>query len=242
MAAGLERQTKAKCLCRPKQPDWPARGRIPEPDRAVFARRGQHPAIWAVPDAGDGPGLWHRQGVVQGKQGVMALTLQVAPFPAAQGRRAILEQALDPIDVVGRPLAFGQGHAVEVEEVLGAAPLLVFGMASRLPSSARDAPAAGGSDSRWPGRTWPARSPTPIRPRAASAGRRCARRRAALPEADRAGPDRFSLKEVTQVVGQLAGRVVAVPAAPWPLPSGRCSPGRGEGPDRAAEGWAARSR
>ena len=50
----------------------------------------------------------------------MALPLEVAPFPAAESSGAVLEQAIDAVDVVGRPFAFGQGHAVEVEEALGA--------------------------------------------------------------------------------------------------------------------------
>ncbi len=43
-----------------------------------------------------------RQGMAQGEDLVMTLPLQIAPFPAPQPRRAILEQTLDPIDVVGR--------------------------------------------------------------------------------------------------------------------------------------------
>ena len=64
----------------------------------------------------------------------MTLPFQIMPLPSPQGLGTIIQQALDAIDVVGRPLAFGQHHAVEVEEPLGALPLLVCGRACGLGS------------------------------------------------------------------------------------------------------------
>ena len=68
--------------------------------------------------------------MVQGKHVVMALPLQIAPFPAAQRWRAIFEQTLDPIDVVGSPLALRQSHAMKVEKTLCPPPLLSLGISS----------------------------------------------------------------------------------------------------------------
>ena len=44
----------------------------------------------------------------------MALPLEIMPFPAAQVRRALVEQELGPPDAPGFPLA-GQGNAVRVQ-------------------------------------------------------------------------------------------------------------------------------
>ena len=76
-----------------------------------------------------------RTRMVEREQIVMALPFQVAPFPAAEPRRAVFEQAIDAVDVIGRPFAFGKGHPVEVEEALG--PLLLGGLGLPCHSVAR---------------------------------------------------------------------------------------------------------
>ena len=141
---------------------------------------------------------------------MMALPFQIAPLPSAEGRRTIIEQALDSIDVVGRPLALGQRHAVEVEEPLGSLPLLVRGMASRVGrpelmlQSQVVAIADGQAEDRQHGHG-------PHQPQGRFRGPSMRPAEHALPEADRAGSDRLAFEEVAQIVGQLAGRGIAMP-------------------------------
>ncbi len=129
MASGLECQRESGVLVPSQQLDGPTGRRIPETDRAVLACGGNDLAVGAVFHAGNGPGPGRRCCVVHGDQVVMTLSFQIAPLPSAERRRTIIEEALDPIDVVGRPLAFRQRHAVEIEETLGSLSLLVCGMA-----------------------------------------------------------------------------------------------------------------
>ena len=56
---------------------------------------------------------------------MVALPLQIAPLPTAEQRGAVFQQSFDAIDVVGRELAFGQRHAIVVQEGLGVPALLL---------------------------------------------------------------------------------------------------------------------
>src|ERR687887_413886 len=61
----------------------------------------------------------------EGSEFQMAHALQVAPFPAAQLGRALIQQLLGATDVVGRPFALGDHKATEVEMRLRPPPLLL---------------------------------------------------------------------------------------------------------------------
>src|SRR5262249_43262670 len=158
-------------------------------------------AIGGEPDAGDRPGVWRRTRVVERIEVVMALALQVAPFPAAQPGRAVVEQPIDAVDVVGRPLAFGKGHPVEVEETLG--PLLLeLGRPHLAFESALITMAGPQADNRQQGAG-------PHQAEGRLGGAPLGPAEAPLPPADPTRPHGLALEEVAEVVGQLAGRGVA---------------------------------
>ena len=206
---GWNAREKAECLCRPNS----LMGRpVAGSQRRTVPSLLAEATVWPS-------GLYFTQVTVQdpvaecvvhGDQVVMTLSFQIAPLPSAEQRGTIVEQALDAIDVVGRPLAFRQRHAVEIEEPLGSLPLLVRGMACRIGSPELMlqpevvAIADGQAEDRQQGHD-------SHQPQGRFGGPSMRSAEHALPEADRAGSDRLAFEEVAQIVGQLAGRGIAVP-------------------------------